>query len=261
MMGPKTVSRPVAQGTESAPALIVQRVIIIYWLLIFEGAFRKWGFSSLHKFIFFIRDPFVLWVYFLAIRNGMWPRGTLFRLGFTLGLLFLPLGLLQAVTNDLNPMVVVYGWKMYFWYLPLAFIIGQQFRGKDLAMIFRHSLLIAIPMAVLVFLQYRSPPQALINQTYSAESTIMTVSRGIVRASGTFSVAAALGTFVGSTFSMALAAWLMPRNQRPLSFRVLVISSASVLVTLLLCGSPELRETERGGTLAGEGPRKHAAKS
>src|SRR4030095_2565862 len=74
-------------------------------------------------------------------------------------------------------------------------------------------------------------------QTYSSESTRMTLSRGIVRASGTFSVAAALGTFVGSTFSMALAAWLMPRNQRPLSFRVLVISSASVLVTLLLCGS------------------------
>ena len=42
---------------------------MIYWLLIFEGALRKWVFPEYQQIIFFLRDPIVLLAYIIAFRN------------------------------------------------------------------------------------------------------------------------------------------------------------------------------------------------
>ncbi len=41
--------------------------MFVYLLLIFEGAIRKWMFPSLAQVLFFVRDPFVLTAYVLAL--------------------------------------------------------------------------------------------------------------------------------------------------------------------------------------------------
>ena len=53
---------------------------------------------------------------------------------------------------------------MYFFYIPLAFLIAEQFRREDLERIMRMTLWLAIAAAPLVLLQFFSPPDSIVNQ-------------------------------------------------------------------------------------------------
>jgi hypothetical protein len=223
---------------ESVRKHLVNVVFIIYWLLIFEGALRKWAFPSLSKVFYFIRDPFVLYTYILAIRYGMWPRWSpLFLFGTILSLVFIALALFQELVQNINPLVGVLGWRNYFWYLPLAFIIGEQFKGKDLARLVRQTLLVAIPIAALVFLQFKSPPTAFVNRAPEQDSDIYLVTKDIVRTMGTFTFSTGQVAFISSIIPMALAVWLLPFKQRPLGKITSLLATAAVLVNFYVSGS------------------------
>ncbi len=233
----KSASAVPSLEKEKVRRWIVTLIFIVYWLLIFEGVLRKWALPGLHKFLFFIRDPFVLITYFLAIKYKMWPRWTgTFTVGMALGVLFFVLALIQGLALDLSPTIVIYGWRNYFFYLPFAFIIGEQFRGKDLLRLVRHSLLVSIPIAVLCYQQFKAPAEDAINGSYSANSAML-VARGIVRTSGTFTVSAAQTLFIGSMLAMLLAAWLLPRSQRPLKRIPLWLASGAVLTMVAVSGA------------------------
>src|SRR5262245_27144640 len=81
----------VATDTRSARPRLHRRienlVLAIFWVLVFEGALRKWVAPQFSQFIFFIRDPLVLLVYWYAL------RASVFRSGGP----FLQIGLLLAV--------------------------------------------------------------------------------------------------------------------------------------------------------------------
>ena len=57
---------------ERARKWIVTLIFIVYWLLIFEGALRKWALPEAHSILFFIRDPFVLAAYVLTVKYKLW---------------------------------------------------------------------------------------------------------------------------------------------------------------------------------------------
>ncbi len=223
---------------EKIRRLIVKLVFVIYWLLIFEGAMRKWAFPGMQKAIFFIRDPFVLAIYWLALKNELWPRWTpLFKFGIILAIVFIPLAFFQVFINDYNPLVAIYGWRMYFWYVPLVFIIGEQFRGKDLARLFRQTLLAVIPIAVLVLMQFRAPPEAFVNRGTDPEALVMLSAQNKVRTSGTFTIGAAQGIFIGSAIAMVMSIWLMPRAFRPMGNVFLLVCTGAVVACLAVSGS------------------------
>lgn len=225
-------------GNEKIRRLIVNVCFIIYWLLIFEGALRKWFFPGMQKLIFFIRDPFVIFVYYLVIRYRLWPKMTpTFLFGLLVGLIFLCLGLIQSVILGLNPAVSAIGWRGYFWYLPLSFIIGEHFRGKDLARLCRQTLLLAIPMAVLTYFQFRSGPYSFLNKTMDEDATPFLVGADIVRTSGTFTFSIGQVLFIGSIVAMVLSLWLLPKVQRPLSRPLMWAATAAVLVNIYTSGS------------------------
>lgn len=242
MISGKTASqsrvRSESQGNEKIRRLIVNVVFIIYWLLIFEGALRKWFFPGLHKIIYFIRDPFVLYVYYLVIRYKMWPKLTApYVVGMAIAFTFLILVLLQSMVLNLNPLVSAVGWRGYFWYLPLAFIIGAHFRGKDLARLCKQTLIVAIPIALLTWQQFRSGPFSFLNKTYDDEATPLLLTMDVVRASGTFTIAAGQVMFIGSIAAMVLALWLLPSRERPLNKPLMWAATLAVLVNLYVSGS------------------------
>ncbi len=223
---------------ENIRRLIVNLIFVVYWLLIFEGALRKWFFPDYHKALFFLRDPFVIAVYVLALRFRMWPRWSpVFTGGIILSLIAIPFILVQVVSNDIRPIVALYGWRIYFWYLPLAFLIGEHFRGKDLCRLVRHTLFASIPIAILVLFQFKSEPSAFINKTFDQNAIIFTVVPGIVRTSGTFTFTAGQVLFVGSIVPMLLAAWLVSKKHRLLGPVSLVLVTASVFTNFMLNGN------------------------
>ncbi|MBN1871711.1 MAG: hypothetical protein JW800_03970 [Candidatus Omnitrophica bacterium] len=226
---------------EKARRLIINLIFVIYWLLIFEGALRKWAFPQYHRYIFFIRDPFVLLVYWLAFTNRLFPKKTpIFSYGIFLAVLFLLFTLLQSITTTVGIAALIYGWRMFFFYLPLAFVIGENFNGADLKRLIRQTLFIAILTAPIIYLQHISAPAAFVNQT--AESDVIytiTGERGgtIVRPTGTFTFFHGQQLFIGSLIAFVIAAWILPKKERPCSNRILWLGSAGAIINLALCGT------------------------
>ena len=131
-----------------------------YLLLIFEGVLRKWVFPSLSDPLLLVRDPFLLAIYVLALNRGIFPFN-----GYTI-LLFL-LGCAAIVTGitvgSKNPLVTAYGFDSLFLHIPLVYIIPRVMSQDDVIRIGKYTLLLTLPMAVLMVIQFKSHPEALIN--------------------------------------------------------------------------------------------------
>ena len=221
---------------ERARKKTVIYIFIIYWLLIFEGALRKWAFPQFHEIIFFIRDPIVLLVYILAFRHNLIRKTALLQAAVIISVVFLFLIFIQLMVIEINPLTLLYGWRMYFFYLPLAFVIKDTFYLDDIYKLIRHTLYVCIPLSILIFIQYISPPYSFINAGYST-SGVFIVANNIVRTTGTFTFTAGQTMFSASLISMMIIAWIYRKNKKLLSFPFLIIATGASITTLLLSGS------------------------
>jgi hypothetical protein len=221
---------------EIARKKIVKYIFLIYWMLIFEGAFRKWFFPEYHEIIFFLRDPVVLLVYIITLRNGIIKRDKLLSAGIVIAILFIPLFFLQVLTTKINYLTLIYGWRMYFYYLPLAFVIKDAFHHEDLYKLIRQTLYISIPLSVLAFVQFISPQTSFINKGYS-NYEVFTVIPGVVRTTGTFTFTAGQTMYAASLTAMLVFAWLYHKRHAIIPLPWLIITTGSTLTTLLVSGS------------------------
>jgi len=221
--------------------LMVRLIFVIYWLLIFEGALRKWVAPQLSRELFFIRDPFVAWVYWLALSRGMRPMRSIFLvIGLAFSIICFPLVIVQFASSPYvhSWLLSGYGWRNYFYYLPLAFLIARYFKPQDFELLMRRTLICAIPIAFLVFFQFKAPAAAPINQGSGEEAIYNAgVAEGVVRTYGTFTSAPGQGAFIGSVVAMLLAVWLRPKTKRPLRGIALVAASAAGMTCVALSGS------------------------
>jgi len=214
-------------------------VIVIYCLLILEGGLRKWVAPSYERPLFFIRDPFVIWIYVIALTKGFWPRLTfMFWCGLALSLL--ALGSIVVHAGSVPLVIMAYGWRNYFAYLPLAFIIGEQFTAREWSRIVKFTFLIAAPVALLCVIQSVSSVTSPINAGFGNTPDDMFVPLGVVghimRASGTFSSTAGLTEYVGSLFALIL--WvLMGRGTQPRVNAKLAFATLAAVTILITCGS------------------------
>jgi hypothetical protein len=223
---------------------IVQLVFVIYWLLVLEGALRKWVTPHFSRELFFIRDPFVLWVYGLALIGHLRPQKSIFLVvGMVFSVVCLPLAVLQYASSPYiqSWLLSGYGWRNYFFYLPLAFLIAKYFSAQDFERLMRWTLILAIPVGLLVYVQSRSPAFAPINQGIGTGSEEVYgnggVAGSVVRTYGTFTSSPGQGAFIGSVVAMLLTAWLRSRAKRPLRGMLLVAATAGGATCLAVSGS------------------------
>src|SRR5206468_6400442 len=107
------------------------RIAIQYALLlmIFEGAIRKWVFPSAQDLVCFAKDVLLLGAY-LGFFRGPRPRLRLPALPALYGALAAValVGLLQVFNPALpNLLVGIFGFKAYFYYVPLLFVVPAAF--------------------------------------------------------------------------------------------------------------------------------------
>lgn len=170
--------------------LIIKRLIwICFWLLIFEGALRKWVVPPLSTPLLLVRDPFVLLAYFLAYRSRIFPDHVFVRVTLLLAFIFFPAGLVATVFADVsNVAVVLYGLRTDFLYLPFIFLIPKVFTIEDVIKVGRFFLILALPMAALMVLQFYAAPDSFLNRGAGGELARQIVSAmGRIRPAGTFS--------------------------------------------------------------------------
>lgn len=230
---------------QSPASRSIERLVIgIFWLLVLEGALRKWVLPSFSQYLFFIRDPLVLLVYWRAFRsNNFNGREPLLQIGLGFAAAALLLAFVQSISFGDSRLfaVVVYGWRQYFLYLPLPFIMAVTFNGDSMRRFARHAFIAAIIMAPVVLLQVGSSPSSVINRGISDEAALQFQSfaytGGKIRPSGTFTSTVGVKELIPSTLALLLGLWLTPPKMRRVSFPMLVIAAGALATCLALCGS------------------------
>lgn len=230
---------------ELARRRVVRLVLVVYLLAIFEGALRKYVLPELGQYIFFVRDPFVAWAYLVATRWQLWPRGVvLWRVAQWAALLGAGLLVLQIAfgpPSDLRLLLGVYGWRAYFFYTPLAFLVGSTFERDDLRRLARMTLLLALPISLLVTVQFFSSPSAPINVGTAEDKLLqfqnLVVDTTHVRPAGPFSSNVGQQQFDTTAFAMLLALAISPAARRRLGLGTLIAGGSAVLTCVALSGS------------------------
>jgi hypothetical protein len=169
----------------------IRRLIWLYfWLLLVEGALRKWVVPQLSNPLLVIRDPVVLLIYWLAFREGLFPRnGWVLSLAiiafFSLAISFLALWVYLPPFRI--ALVSGFGFRANFLHLPLIFLMPRVLRRQDVKWIGRWILILLVPMSLIMVAQFYSAPDAWLNRTASGEGEMMTAALGKVRTAGPFS--------------------------------------------------------------------------
>jgi hypothetical protein len=237
------VTAPVA-GEERQRRAIVRCIFALYVMLLLEGALRKWALPQFSQYLFFIRDPVVLYTYLLALRNGAFrPLHPLLASGLIFAIAVIPVVVLQAA-NGLAPgfaLFAAYGWRNYFLYLPLPFVMASQLERRDLYLLCRLNLIAMILIAPLAVAQYFAAPDAAINvgnaEDAKLQFTQLGSANGHIRPPGTFTSILGMVELTSSALAVLLACWIMRRPERPVSQGLLIVAAPAVAASIAVSGS------------------------
>ncbi|MGZ8158685.1 MAG: hypothetical protein ACXWT1_18420 [Methylobacter sp.] len=228
-----------------AVSRLVNLIFVIYWLLIFEGALRKWVMPEYKDVIFFIRVPVVLSVYVLTLYSRLWPKTNLIlHATYILGLISAVLFFVQLIAGEYDfryLLIAVHGWMNYFLYIPLAFIIADQFGKEEINRLIRQTFWLAFVAALLVIMQYNELDTHIINQGFGIDEIYQFQNLGsgfgMVRPFGFFTSTVGQQMFVASCMALTGAVWLMPKHARPVKNILLIAGTLAVLVMIILSQS------------------------
>ncbi len=230
------------QLLEKRKELLSWILIGIYVLLLTEGILRKWIFPGYGRALFFIRDPFVIWAYWLGIRLNLWSRPHPFYLaGLSLGVIGLILALYESFFGEISPIIIFYGLRNYFLYIPLPFLMERVLSKEQLDKVAKWTLLFSIPVAPLCFLQSISPGDSPINAGFAQDPELAYQNLGVYgeisRAHGTFTQAGGQALFIASCLSFFIYLLFKNKNQKFLQGYLTWIVGCAVLVNILVSGS------------------------
>jgi hypothetical protein len=163
-------------------------------LVIFEGAIRKWLLPGSQDLVYFAKDVFFLGAYigFFKDRSRLrlsYPQAPGLYAGLMLGV---AMGLFEIFNPQLpNLSLGLLGFKAYFLYMPLLFVVPAVFpNDQALARFLKRYVLLAIPVGLLAVAQFFSPQGSFLN-TYAQPTEVWAIttfgSSQFVRTTGTFS--------------------------------------------------------------------------
>ncbi len=227
-----TDNKPLATPSEKAPASVpqvgIKRLIWLYfWLLLLEGALRKWILPGWANPLLLIRDPVVLMIYFMALTRGIFPRNYFM---ICTAALFIGNAVASIFVGQENVYIILYGLRTNFLHLPLIFIIASVFNREDVEKIGKWLLISAIPMAILVFIQFRASPDAWVNVGVGASvGKQLTVGFGKIRPPGTFSFTSGLAAYL-ALLAAFMMSWQIKRGPIPPKLALAAVPAMGVMM-------------------------------
>lgn len=202
--------------TNGEPYALYRKAIWIYiFLLIFEGALRKWFLPSLATPLLVVRDPIAIWLTFVGISKGWLNNGFVKTMMIVSTISFF----LTLLIGHHNLYVALFGWRIYFFHFPMIFVMGRILTRNDLLKIGQFFLWVSIPMTILIFIQFHSPQSAWVNIGLGGEGTAgFAGALGFMRPPGTFSFIAGYTSFQ-AVVGCYLLFFLLMNNNLPKEFR------------------------------------------
>lgn len=219
--------------------LWARRMVWLYfWLLIFEGAIRKWALPSLANPLLIMRDPVVVLIYLLAASRNRFPMNGF--IGFSLVMSFL-LGASAMMFGHGNLWVTLFGLRTNFLHLPLIFVIPQLFSLNDVKTFGRAIMWISLPMAGLIVAQFFAPGWHRLNAAVGGTAGQIIGAMGHVRPSGTFSFVTGVTSFLSLQCAFIIGAFINKEAKvlRSLSLIALMLALVCSISrsALVACGA------------------------
>lgn len=214
---------------------VVSAFVLIYLFILFEGILRKWLLPGLSSVIYFIKDPIVIYIYWCAFRFGFFSRNLLSA--YFIGLLVVFFFVVGAFLLSSPEGFVIYGYgvRNYLLYFPLMFVAGKTLRRVDVYRFARITLFAAIPICVLVVLQYSSGPEAYVNKGIGDDDFIFMIADGVVRPYGTFTFTAGHVVYVSACFAFLVAAIFDKALFQAVFARRFLLFGASAVSVAVMC--------------------------
>lgn len=201
-----------------------------FWLLIFEGALRKWFLPGLSNPLLIVRDPICL----AALLMG-WPylsKSYWFKWILALYAIGLAAVSLAMVGGHRDLPTALFGARILFLHMPILFLFPLVFESEEVWKFARYTLLLTIPMTVLIALQFSLPQSHILNIAPGGEGSAgFGGALDRFRPPGTFSFINGLTDFYGLAAAF-LVAWLTC-GPKPVP-RWIWISAAGIIFALPL---------------------------
>ncbi|SFH06530.1 hypothetical protein [Pontibacter chinhatensis] len=216
-------------NTEVSSNSLLKRVVWAYiLLLIFEGALRKWILPELATPLLIVRDPLALWLLFKTWERGQLPANNYLTTMVLVGVL----GIFTAAFLGHGSLAVaIYGARVYLLHLPLIFVVGRVFTYQDVVLVGKFLLWLAVPMTVLITLQFYSPQSAWVNRGVGGdlEGAGFGGALGFFRPPGTFSFTNGNTLYYSLLGCFVLYFWM---ERRDIS-RILLICASVCLIAAI----------------------------
>lgn len=182
-----------------------------YFLLMFEGALRKWIAPGLSMPLLVVRDPLALWLVLFSWREGFLPRN-----GFLTSMVFVAsVGMITTIFfGHGNAMVAIYGARILLFHFPMIFIFATVFTRDDLLQMGKITLLISLPMTLLIAVQFFSPETATVNKGIGGDTDGggFAGALNFMRPPGTFSFTNGVTLFYNLAGAFIFYFWLNPKG-------------------------------------------------
>ncbi|HLW33130.1 MAG TPA: hypothetical protein VKX40_12755 [Aequorivita sp.] len=218
---------------------LVLGIWLYFLLLIFEGALRKWVLPSLASPLLIVRDPVAIGLLLYAWYYNLFPRSiyVVLMIIITIFSIFTTLFLGHG-----NIYVTLYGARILLIHFPFVFLMGSVLNRDDVIKIGRVILWIAIPMAVLVALQFYSPQSAWVNRGVGGDMSGAGFSgaMGYSRPPGTFSFTNGTVGFFSLVAVYVFYFWLRPGQIRK---TILIAATVGLIAVIPLSISRALAFT------------------
>lgn len=150
-------------------------VFVTMLLLVFEGALRKWVLPEAQAALYFAKDFVLLGAYVgFAMTKGIAAPAFRARPFVLLLVMSAAYGALEMLNPALPSLAVAaVGWRAYFFYVPLLFIVPHLFDSlEDLYRALHRYALLALPIALLGIVQFYSPMDGAINMNVEHEAGV-----------------------------------------------------------------------------------------
>jgi len=217
-----------------------EATLLAVFLVLFEGALRKWVFSGGQELVFFIKDFLLLGAYagyfFRRNRQGM-VRLPHHPANAVLALLAVVCGIQVLNPRTENLVVALYGVRAYLIYIPLMYVVPSLFPdAASLRRFLAMFLLAALVPLIVGIAQFGSPADSVFNR-YVGQDEAATVfgATNKPRISSTFSYISGHTTFLTVMLLMCFPFVVYARSLRT---RLVIVGVLSLtLVNVLMSGS------------------------
>jgi hypothetical protein len=216
-------------------------VKVVFFLLVFEGALRKWVLPQASEMIYFLKDIVLLGAYLnfyglSSSKEKLPSQGKAINI-----LIFIAMGwcIFQVFNPSLgSPLVGIFGLRGYLVYIPLIWMIPYLFDSEDEFYKFlRSHLLLTIPTGLIGIVQFFSPSKSFIN-AYANEAAVGKATFGAtaaVRITGTFSYISGYAVYLLICFGLLI---IMLSVKQPRNWKIVtIIELFLVVINSFMTGS------------------------